>query len=110
MSQSIRLRINVLLGSTKYSTQYIDEFKAHDAAIMAVKWNQFHPDVFATCSQVNLVFKFFFSKVLSMFTVYIVYCIDPTCCNRTNSKRANKKGRGVYINARYFTKILRIGR
>jgi dynein intermediate chain 1 len=37
--------------STKYSTQYIDEFQAHDGAIMAVKWNQFHPDVFATASQ-----------------------------------------------------------
>lgn len=37
--------------STKYSSQYLDEFKAHDGAIMSIKWNQFHPDVFATSSQ-----------------------------------------------------------
>ena len=45
-------------GSTKYSTQYIDEFKAHDGAIMSVKWNQFHPDVFATCSQVDIGYTY----------------------------------------------------
>ena len=45
--------------STKYSSQYLDEFKAHDGAIMSIKWNQFHPDVFATSSQVNFISLYF---------------------------------------------------
>jgi len=37
--------------STKYVSQYLDEIKAHDGAIMSVKWNPFHPDVYATSGQ-----------------------------------------------------------
>ena len=44
------------LGSTKYVSQYLDETKAHDGAIMAVKWNPFHPDVYATSGQVRVFY------------------------------------------------------
>ena len=48
--------MKLYLGSTKYVSQYLDEFKAHDGAIMAVKWNPFHPDVYATSGQVRVFF------------------------------------------------------
>lgn len=37
--------------STTYSSKYLNVTKAHDGAIMAIKWNKFHPDVYATSGQ-----------------------------------------------------------
>ena len=37
--------------TTSYKSKYLSRFKAHDSAIMSIKWNIFHPDVYATASQ-----------------------------------------------------------
>ena len=38
--------------STNYSSKYLSVNNgAHDGAIMAIKWNKFHPDVYATSGQ-----------------------------------------------------------
>jgi len=37
--------------TTTYSSKYLSVVKAHDGAIMGIKWNKFHPDVYATCGQ-----------------------------------------------------------
>ena len=36
--------------SKHYSSQYLDTYNAHHMAVYAVRWNNFHPRVFASCS------------------------------------------------------------
>ncbi|XP_076005755.1 dynein, axonemal, intermediate chain 1, paralog 2 [Genypterus blacodes] len=36
--------------SKRYSNQFLDTYDAHSAAVYAVKWNHFHPQVFISCS------------------------------------------------------------
>ena len=36
--------------SKAYNAQYLDFYDGHSMAVYAVKWNNFHPDVFITCS------------------------------------------------------------
>ncbi|XP_063676387.1 dynein intermediate chain 2, ciliary-like isoform X2 [Bolinopsis microptera] len=36
--------------SKHYSSQYLDTYHAHHMAVYAVRWNNFHPRVFASCS------------------------------------------------------------
>ncbi|KAK7916026.1 hypothetical protein WMY93_011787 [Mugilogobius chulae] len=36
--------------SKSYSGQYLDSYEAHVLAVDSVKWNQFHPKVFVSCS------------------------------------------------------------
>ncbi|KAF7668592.1 hypothetical protein LDENG_00001870 [Lucifuga dentata] len=36
--------------SKNYSSEFLDTYDAHSAAVDAVKWNHFHPQVFISCS------------------------------------------------------------
>ncbi|XP_059925794.1 dynein, axonemal, intermediate chain 1, paralog 2 [Gadus macrocephalus] len=36
--------------SKAYSSQFLETYQAHNMAVDAVKWNQFHPKVFLSCS------------------------------------------------------------
>lgn len=36
--------------SKHYSSQYLDSYDAHHMAVYSVRWNNFHPRVFASCS------------------------------------------------------------
>ena len=36
--------------SKHYSSQFLDTYNAHHMAVYAVRWNSFHPRVFASCS------------------------------------------------------------
>ncbi|CAF2123128.1 unnamed protein product [Rotaria magnacalcarata] len=36
--------------SKSYNNQFLDTFDAHHMAVYAVRWNKFHPKVFASCS------------------------------------------------------------
>lgn len=36
--------------SKAYNAQYLDFYDGHSMAVYAVRWNNFHPDVFITCS------------------------------------------------------------
>lgn len=36
--------------SKAYNAQYLDTYDGHHMAVYAVRWNEYHPDVFLTCS------------------------------------------------------------
>jgi len=43
-------RGKILKCSKAYQSQFLDLFQAHTMAVYAIKWNSFHPKIFATCS------------------------------------------------------------
>ena len=42
--------LGFLQCSKAYSSQFLETYHAHNMAVDAVKWNQFHPKVFVSCS------------------------------------------------------------
>jgi dynein intermediate chain 1 len=55
--------------SKSYNNQFLDTFDAHHMAVYSVRWNTFHPKIFASCSadwtvkiwDISFKYKTFFS-------------------------------------------------